>query len=174
MRYYEIVFLVHPDNSEPVSSLIDKYTRILKSEGGEINRLEDWGLRPLAYPIQHLHKAHYVLINAEASESSIEALETEFRFNDTILRNLVMRTKGPVTEASPMCKGVRSEKRAKVFEKEYLNLVISKGSAGASDIAEFMHELSVLYQMVGGSGLKFKTSESSQVVSREYVAHAWE
>ena len=102
MRHYEIVFMVHPDQSEQVPGMIERYTTILKADGGQIHRLEDWGRRQLAYPIEKLHKAHYVLINAEATAEAVAELETAFRFNDVILRNMVMRTKGAVTEASPM------------------------------------------------------------------------
>ena len=101
MRHYEIVFMVHPDQSEQVPGMIERYTTILKADGGQIHRLEDWGRRQLAYPIEKLHKAHYVLINAEATAEAVAELETAFRFNDVILRNMVMRTKGAVTEASP-------------------------------------------------------------------------
>lgn len=111
MRHYEIVFMVHPDQSEQVPGMIERYTGIIKNDGGTIHRLEDWGRRQLAYPIEKLHKAHYVLINAEASAEAIEELETAFRFNDIVLRNLVMRTKGPVTEQSPMAKEERREER---------------------------------------------------------------
>ncbi len=111
MRHYEIVFMVHPDQSEQVPGMIERYTTILKQDGGQIHRLEDWGRRQLAYPIEKLHKAHYVLINAEATAESVEELETAFRFNDVILRNLVMRTKSAITEASPMMKEERRERR---------------------------------------------------------------
>ena len=111
MRHYEIVFMVHPDQSEQVPAMIEKYTSILKQDDGQIHRLEDWGRRQLAYPIEKLHKAHYVLINAEATAEAIEELETAFRFNDIILRNLVMRTKSAVTQASPMMKEERRERR---------------------------------------------------------------
>ena len=111
MRHYEIVFMVHPDQSEQVPGMIERYTTILKQDGGSIHRLEDWGRRQLAYPIEKLHKAHYVLINAEATAEAVEELETAFRFNDVILRNLVMRTKSAVTEASPMMKEERRERR---------------------------------------------------------------
>ena len=87
MRHYEIVFMVHPDQSEQVPAMIEKYSGILTQDGGSITRLEDWGRRQLAYPIEKLHKAHYVLINAEASAEALEELETAFRFNDVILRN---------------------------------------------------------------------------------------
>ncbi|GAC13662.1 30S ribosomal protein S6 [Aliiglaciecola lipolytica] len=111
MRHYEIVFMVHPDQSEQVPGMIERYTGIITNDGGTIHRLEDWGRRQLAYPIEKLHKAHYVLINAEATAEAIEELETAFRFNDIILRNLVMRTKGAVTEQSPMAKEERRDDR---------------------------------------------------------------
>ncbi|MDD8059949.1 MULTISPECIES: 30S ribosomal protein S6 [Shewanella] len=104
MRHYEIVFMVHPDQSEQVPGMIERYTGVITAANGTVHRLEDWGRRQLAYPIQDLHKAHYVLMNVEASAESIEELETAFRFNDAVLRNMVMRTKVAVTEASPMAK----------------------------------------------------------------------
>ena len=118
MRHYEIVFMVHPDQSEQVPGMIERYTGILTQAGGTIHRLEDWGRRQLAYPINKLHKAHYVLLNCEATAEAVEELETAFRFNDVVLRNLVMRTKSAVTEQSPMAKEERREKRdEKPFEK---------------------------------------------------------
>jgi small subunit ribosomal protein S6 len=111
MRHYEIVFMVHPDQSEQVPGMIEKYKGILETDGGTIHRLEDWGRRQLAYPIEKLHKAHYVLINAESTAEAVEELETAFRFNDIVLRNLVMRTKGAETEQSPMAKEERREER---------------------------------------------------------------
>ncbi|GAB55893.1 small subunit ribosomal protein S6 [Glaciecola punicea ACAM 611] len=111
MRHYEIVFMVHPDQSEQVPGMIEKYKGILQTDGGTIHRLEDWGRRQLAYPIEKLHKAHYVLINVEATAAAVEELETAFRFNDIILRNLVMRTKGADSEQSPMAKEERRDER---------------------------------------------------------------
>ncbi|WP_392566977.1 30S ribosomal protein S6 [Utexia brackfieldae] len=104
MRHYEIVFMVHPDQSEQVSGMIERYTGALTNAGGTIHRLEDWGRRQLAYPIEKLHKAHYVLMNVEATQESVDELEDNFRFNDAVIRSLIMRTKGAVTEASPMLK----------------------------------------------------------------------
>ncbi len=111
MRHYEIVFMVHPDQSEQVPGMIEKYRAILEQDGGKIDRLEDWGRRQLAYPIEKLHKAHYVLINTQATAEAVEELETAFRFNDIVLRNLVMRTKSATTEPSPMAKEERREER---------------------------------------------------------------
>ncbi|MDX3773132.1 30S ribosomal protein S6 [Chromatiaceae bacterium AAb-1] len=110
MRHYEIVFMVHPDQSEQVPGMIERYTGAIKEAGGTIHRLEDWGRRQLAYPIQKLHKAHYVLLNVEAPQTVIDELETNFRYNDAVLRNLIMRTNGAVVEPSPMAK-VREERR---------------------------------------------------------------
>jgi len=102
MRHYEIVFMVHPDQSEQVSGMIQRYTDMIAAANGTIHRLEDWGRRQLAYPINKLHKAHYVLMNIEAPQAVIDELETSFRYNEVIIRNMIMRTKTAVTEASPM------------------------------------------------------------------------
>jgi small subunit ribosomal protein S6 len=102
MRHYEIVFMVHPDQSEQVPGMIQRYTDLITAAEGKVNRLEDWGRRQLAYPINKLHKAHYVLLNVEAPQAAIDELETSFRYNDVVIRNMIMRTKSAVTEASPM------------------------------------------------------------------------
>ena len=113
MRHYEIVFMVHPDQSEQVPGMIERYTGSIKAVGGTIHRLEDWGRRQLAYPINKLHKAHYVLMNVEATQEVIDELETNFRYNDAVIRNLIMRTKHAVTEASPMAKA-KEERRERL------------------------------------------------------------
>lgn len=110
MRHYEIVFMVHPDQSEQVAGMIERYTGSITEAGGTIHRLEDWGRRQLAYPINKLHKAHYVLMNVEADQAVIDELETAFRYNDAVLRNMIMRTKGAKTEQSIMLK--QKEERA--------------------------------------------------------------
>lgn len=104
MRHYEIVFMVHPDQSEQVNGMIERYTTSITEAGGSVHRLEDWGRRQLAYPINKLHKAHYVLMNIEAEQTVIDDLETAFRFNDAVIRNMIMRTKSAVTEASVVAK----------------------------------------------------------------------
>lgn len=104
MRHYEIVFMVHPDQSEQVPGMIERYSAVITDNGGSIHRLEDWGRRQLAYPIEKLHKAHYVLLNIEASAEVVDELETAFRFNDAVIRNMIMRTKSAVTEISPIAK----------------------------------------------------------------------
>jgi len=110
MRHYEIVFLVHPDQSDQVPGMIDRYTDIIKNANGTIHRLEDWGRRQLAYPINKVHKAHYVLINAECDQNPIDELEDAFRFNDAVIRNMIIRVKNAVTEASPLMK-LKEERR---------------------------------------------------------------
>lgn len=111
MRHYEIIFLVHPDQSDQVPGMIERYKGEIEKTGGKIHRLEDWGRRQLAYPILKLHKAHYVLMNVEAEQEAIDSIENNFRFNDAVIRNLVIRTAGPVTEPSPMMKA-REDRRA--------------------------------------------------------------
>lgn len=111
MRHYEIIFLVHPDQSDQVPGMIERYKGEIEKTGGKIHRLEDWGRRQLAYPINKLHKAHYVLMNVESEQEAIGSIENNFRFNDAVIRNLVIRTSGPVTEPSPMMKA-REDRRA--------------------------------------------------------------
>ncbi|MCW8905367.1 MULTISPECIES: 30S ribosomal protein S6 [Sedimenticola] len=104
MRHYEVVFMVHPDQSDQVSGMIERYRSLIETDGGRIHRLEDWGRRQLAYPIQKLHKAHYVLMNIECSAAVLEELESVFRYNDAILRNMVIKCDSAITEASPLVK----------------------------------------------------------------------
>ncbi|MDZ7825229.1 MAG: 30S ribosomal protein S6 [Gammaproteobacteria bacterium] len=104
MRHYEIVFLVHPDQSEQVPSMVERYKGIVEESGGSVHRLEDWGRRQLAYPINKIHKAHYILLNIECGDAAIAEIENLFRFNDAILRNMVVRRDEAVTEPSPMMK----------------------------------------------------------------------
>lgn len=107
MRHYEIVFLVHPDQSEQVPSMVERYKAIIEEGKGTIHRLEDWGRRQLAYPINKIHKAHYVLMNVECNKEAIEEIENVFRFNDAIIRNMILNLDEAVTEPSPMVKPER-------------------------------------------------------------------
>ncbi len=109
MRHYEIVFIVHPDQSEQVPAMIERYRAQITGNGGNIHRLEDWGRRQLAYPIQKVHKAHYVLMNIECSQEVLEELEHGFKFNDAVLRHLTIATKTAVTAPSPMMKEEKSK-----------------------------------------------------------------
>ena len=104
MRHYEIVFLVHPDQSEQVAGMIDRYRNMIESNGGQIHRLEDWGRRQLAYPINKIYKAHYVLMNIECDQGVRDELESAFRFNDAVIRNLIMKRDEAITETSALAK----------------------------------------------------------------------
>lgn len=111
MRHYEVVFLVHPSQSEQVPGMIERYQGNLEKRGGVVHRLEDWGRRPLAYPINKIHKAHYVLMNVECDQEAIDELESAFRFNDAVLRNLIILRNTAVTEPSPLAKGSEERER---------------------------------------------------------------
>lgn len=108
MRHYEIVFIVHPDQSEQVPAMIERYKSLIEGRAGCIHRLEDWGRRQMAYSIQKMHKAHYVLMNIECDQETLNELEHGFRFNDAILRHLTIKRDAAVTEASPMMKEEKS------------------------------------------------------------------
>ncbi|MCE2744792.1 MAG: 30S ribosomal protein S6 [Burkholderiales bacterium] len=113
MRHYEIAFIVHPDQSEQVPAMVEKYRGIIEANGGKVHRHEDWGRRQLAYPIQKLAKAHYVLLNIECSQEVLEELETAFKFNDAVLRHLTVKMKKAETAPSPMMKEVQREQERK-------------------------------------------------------------
>ncbi|MDH5357833.1 MAG: 30S ribosomal protein S6 [Gammaproteobacteria bacterium] len=113
MRHYEIVFLVHPDQSEQVPAMIEKYQQVFTSNGGSVHRLEDWGRRQLAYPINKVHKAHYVLMNVECDVAQLDEVTTAFRFNDAVIRNLVVNCDEAITEPSPMMRKDDEEKPRK-------------------------------------------------------------
>ncbi len=110
MRHYEIVFLVHPDQSDQVPAMIERYRSIIENQGnGKVHRLEDWGRLQLSYPIQKVHKAHYVLMNIECDQEVLNEMTSAFRFNDAVIRNMVIAMKKAVTEASPMMKIIEKE-----------------------------------------------------------------
>ena len=108
MRHYEIVFIVHPDQSEQVPGMVERYRSTVLAKGGKIHRLEDWGRRQMAYPIQKMHKAHYVLMNIECNNETLEELEHAFKFNDAVLRHLIVRMTEAMTAPSPMMKEEKS------------------------------------------------------------------
>ncbi len=122
MRHYEIVFLVHPDQSEQVGAMVERYTKLIEEDGGKIHRLEDWGRRQLAYPIDKIHKAHYIMLNVECSAKALEELTENFRYNDAVIRNMVIRRDEAITEQSDMLKpedtgrGERRERRERTEE----------------------------------------------------------
>jgi small subunit ribosomal protein S6 len=108
MRHYEIVFIVHPDQSEQVPAMVERYRTMVTAKNGLIHRLEDWGRRQLAYPIQKIHKAHYVLMNIECNQETLDDLEHAFKFNDAVLRHLVIKNKAAVTTPSAMMREEKS------------------------------------------------------------------
>ncbi len=118
MRHYEVVFMVHPDQSEQVPAMIERYRTMIESSGGAIHRLEDWGRRLLAYPINKIHKAHYVLMNIECGAEPLEELGSAFRFNDAVIRNLIIKRDEPVTEASLFAKMKEEEEAAAKLRAE--------------------------------------------------------
>ena len=117
MRHYEIVFLVHPDQSEQVPAMVERYRASIETGGGTVHRLEDWGRRQLAYPINKIHKAHYVLMNVECGNEALAEIESAFRFNDAVLRHLTIRRKAAITEQSEMLKAKEEKAAAKPKKK---------------------------------------------------------
>ncbi len=115
LRHYEVVFIVHPDQSEQVPAMIEKYTAMVTAQGGKRHRLEDWGRRQLAYPIEKIAKAHYVLMNIECGQAELDELENAFRFNDAVLRHLVVKMKKAETGPSPMLKVIQREEARKTM-----------------------------------------------------------
>ncbi|HRF87958.1 MAG: 30S ribosomal protein S6 [Cellvibrionales bacterium] len=113
MRHYEVVFLVHPDQSEQVPGMVERYKSAIEASGGKIHRLEDWGRRQLAYPIEDIHKAHYILLNIECGQQALDELTTNFRYNDAVLRNMVMRRDEAVTDESLIMKAENEDRRRK-------------------------------------------------------------
>ena len=109
MRHYEIVFIVHPDQSEQVPAMVERYKGVIAQRGGQIHRLEDWGRRQLAFPIEKVHKAHYVLMNIECDQTAINELEHSFKFSDAVLRHLIVKMTKAVTTPSPMMKEEKSK-----------------------------------------------------------------
>tara|TARA_B110000211_G_C13636891_1_gene359889 strand:- start:76 stop:540 length:465 start_codon:yes stop_codon:yes gene_type:complete len=121
MRHYEIVFLVHPDRSEQVPGMIERYSSIVKEGGGNVHRIEDWGRRQLSYPINKIHKAHYALLNVECGKETLEEINTAFRFNDAVLRNIVIGRKSADSEDSPIMKLERESRQKKDKDERYAN-----------------------------------------------------
>ncbi|MEY3950889.1 MAG: hypothetical protein RLZZ619_1271 [Pseudomonadota bacterium] len=116
MRHYEIVFIVHPDQSEQVPAMVEKYTSTITTQGGKVHRVEDWGRRQMAYMIDKLAKAHYVCMNIECGQATLDELEHGFKFNDAVLRHLVIKTKKAETEPSIMMKQVEREEARKALQ----------------------------------------------------------
>ena len=132
MRHYEIVFIVHPDQSEQVPAMVERYKALVTARNGQIHRLEDWGRRQLAYPIQKLHKAHYVLMNIECDGETLTELEHAFKFNDAVLRHLIIKMKKAVATASPMMKEEKSRSLSTSTEEAKPAAAANEGEAAAA------------------------------------------
>jgi small subunit ribosomal protein S6 len=130
MKHYEVVFLVHPDQSEQVPAMVEKYRAIIENDGGQVHRFEDWGRRQLAYPISKIHKAHYILMNIECGKVALDELGSIFRYNDAIIRSFVLARKRAETEPSPMAKMKERD------EREYKPREAVHEPAGSFDAAE--------------------------------------
>jgi len=129
MRHYEIVFIVHPDQSEQVPAMVERYRQMVTGRSGKIHRLEDWGRRQMAYPIQKVHKAHYVLMNIECDAETVGELEHAFRFNDAVLRHLTVNASGPVSTPSPMMKEEKSRSLSPAGEDSAKAAPAAEGAA---------------------------------------------
>lgn len=114
MRHYEIIFLVHPDQSDQVTAMVDRYQALVEADGGKVHRFEDWGVRKLAYPISQTHKAHYVLLNLECTQKVLDEIHDAFRFNDAVIRNLIVKCDKAFTDISPIL-----EMQQKESEREH-------------------------------------------------------
>ncbi|MEQ1439565.1 30S ribosomal protein S6 [Fontimonas sp. SYSU GA230001] len=130
MRHYEIVVMVHPDQSEQVPAMIERYKGMVEAGGGKVHRLEDWGRRQLAYPIAKAHKAHYVLMNLEIGQPTLDELENAFKFNDAVIRRLIVKKDGPVSVQSPLFKAPEEEKKGEYRARK------SDAEAGESEGAD--------------------------------------
>lgn len=134
MRHYEVVFLVHPDQSEQVPGMVDRYSSSVETGGGKVHRSEDWGRRQLAYPINKIHKAHYILMNIECGQEVLDELNSTFRYNDAIIRSMVIRRKEAITAESPIMKLENAEKADKEA-RERRNVAKAKADAEAAAAA---------------------------------------
>ena len=135
MRHYEVVFVVHPDQSDQVPAMVERYTQMITETGGKIHRQEDWGRRQLAYPINKIHKAHYILLNVECGQEVLDEIVTLFRYNDAILRHLVIKTDEAITEESLILKGEREsrERRARAEQKRRIEEEAAAREAASKD-----------------------------------------
>ncbi|QFY43560.1 30S ribosomal protein S6 [Candidatus Methylospira mobilis] len=136
MRHYEVVFLVHPDQSAQVPAMLERYRSIVESASGVIHRLEDWGRRQLAYPISKIHKAHYVLMNIECDQATLDELESGFRFNDAVLRSLTIRRDEAITEASLLSRSGGVESDSADEEAEAETTVVAEAVVEETVVAE--------------------------------------
>jgi len=140
MRHYEIVFLVHPDQSEQVSAMVDRYKTMIETGNGKIHRVEDWGRRILAYPINKILKAHYVLMNIETNQETLDELTSAFRFNDAVLRQMTLVCKEAITEPSPMMKSLEKDRERSDSKETETTPASEETTTNSADTAEVVAE----------------------------------
>jgi small subunit ribosomal protein S6 len=157
MRHYEIVILIHPDQSEQVPAMLDRYRNLITGAEGTIHRLEDWGRRQLAYPIDKIHKAHYVLMNIECDQQTLAELTSAFRFNDAVIRNLVVNRKDAVVDVSPLAKPKDSEEEQSP----------GRGSGGESDNAAAVTETTTVSETTAAAETTETTAAPEQAATEE-------
>jgi len=133
MRHYEIVVMVHPDQSDQVPAMTERYKAMVEADGGKVHRLEDWGRRQLAYAIAKLHKAHYVLMNVECTDKALAELENAFRFNDAVIRKLVVRKDRAETEQSPLFKVPEEDKKPEYKQRQQAELAAQDAATATEE-----------------------------------------
>ncbi len=169
MKHYEIVFLVHPDQSEQVPAMIDRYRSIIEGDGGRIHRLEDWGRRQLAYPISKIHKAHYVLMNIECGQSALTELTAAFRFNDAVIRNLVMSRREAVTDISPLAKSKEEREEEERRERAFAKRDREESASSVSEAPDEIPETAAAQEIVDDGDLEEETSKAAEFVEDDEI-----
>jgi len=159
MRHYEIIFLVHPDQSENVGAMVERYRKHVEDAKGTIHRIEDWGRRQLAYPIEKIHKAHYVLMNIECDQASIDELKSMFKFSDAVIRNLVIRKSKAVIDPSPLARSGEEARESELREARELEVAAREVSDGVDDAASAEASESV----ASGASIAESSAESKEV-----------
>ncbi|MDH3314221.1 MAG: 30S ribosomal protein S6 [Gammaproteobacteria bacterium] len=169
MKHYEIVFLVHPDQSEQVPAMIDRYRSIIEGDGGRIHRLEDWGRRQLAYPINKIHKAHYVLMNIECGQSALTELTAAFRFNDAVIRNMVMSRREAVTDISPLAKSKEEREEEERRERAFAKRDREESASSVSEALDEIPETAAAQENSDDVDIEEETSESAEFVEDDEI-----
>jgi len=169
MRHYEIVFLVHPDQSEQVPAMVERYRSMITNSGGAVHREEDWGRRQLEFPIKKIHKAHYALMNIECSKEILDELESAFRFNDAVLRHLTLSCKAAETEKSAMMKEVEREESAKFTDRKP---AASTDEAVAPVVADEVVATAVADDSAPDAATAELVAEAEVIAEMEVVAEA--
>jgi len=172
MRHYEVIFLVHPDQSEQVPAMIDRYRTLLESNGGTIHRLEDWGRRQLAFMIQKVYKAHYVLMNIECDGNTLTELKSMFKFSDAVIRNLVIRKSRAIIESSPLAKSkeeIRDEDISEPTPAGGRLVAVQEGEAQVDDISVTENEPATVEEVESPAAITAEDSNEGVAVAEGQV-----